>query len=89
MELGPDFHDMRYRLARLLLEGGNALEAREHLARIVDANPELVDARAALGLAQYLSGDPDGARAEWAMVLERRPGHARATAYLSMLGRMA
>jgi len=89
VELGPDFHDMRYRLARLLLEGGNALEAREHLARIVAANPEFVDARAALGLARYLSGDPDGARAEWAMVLQRRPGHARATAYLSMLGRMA
>jgi hypothetical protein len=80
---------MRYRLARLLLESGNALEAREHLARIVSANPEFVDARAALGLARYLSGDPDGARGEWAMVLERRPGHARATAYLSMLGRMA
>jgi len=89
VELGPDFHDMRYRLARLLLEGGNALEAREHLERIVAANPEFVDARAALGLAQYMSGDPDGARAAWALVLERRPGHARATAYLSMLGRMS
>jgi protein O-GlcNAc transferase len=89
VDLGPDFHDVRYRLARLLLERGSALEAREHLERIVTANPEFVDARAALGLAHYLAGDPDAARLEWRAVLERRPGHARATAYLSMLGRMA
>jgi tetratricopeptide (TPR) repeat protein len=87
--LGPDFHDLRYRLARLLLEAGNALAARDHLERIVAANPVFVDARAALGLAHYLAGDPDGARFHWALVLERRPGHARASAYLSMLGRMA
>lgn len=89
VELGPDFHDVRYRLARLLLERGNALEAREHLERIVVSNPQFVDARAALGLALYLAGDPDGAKVQWAAVLQHRPGHARATAYLSMLGRMA
>jgi tetratricopeptide (TPR) repeat protein len=85
---GPDFHDLRYRLARLHLEAGNALVAREHLERILAVNPAFVDARAALGLAHYLAGDPDGARLHWAMVLDRRPGHARATAYLSMLGRI-
>jgi tetratricopeptide (TPR) repeat protein len=89
VELGPDFHDVRYRLARLLLERGSALEAREHLEQIVAANPEFVDARAALGLAHYMGGDPGAAKVEWRAVLERRPGHARATAYLSMLGRMA
>ncbi len=89
VELGPDFHDVRYRLARMLLERGSALDAREHLERIVAANPDFVDARAALGLALYLAGDPDGARQQWAAVVERRPGHTRATAYLSMLGRMA
>jgi hypothetical protein len=80
---------VRYRLARLLLERGSALDAREHLEQIVAANPEFVDARAALGLAHYMGGDPRAARVEWRAVLERRPGHARATAYLSMLGRMA
>lgn len=89
VELGPEFHDVRYRLARLLLESGNPLAAREHLERIVDANPEFVDARAALGLAHYLAGQPDEAKAQWAAVLARRPGNARASAYLSMLGRMA
>jgi tetratricopeptide (TPR) repeat protein len=89
VELGPDFHDVRYRLARLLLESGNALAAREQLEQILAANPRFVDARAALGLSLYLAGDPDGARVQWAAVLERRPDHARASAYLSMLGRMA
>lgn len=89
VELGPDFHDLRYRLARLMLEKGNALDAREHLERIVAANPDFVDARAALGLALYLAGDPEGARQQWSGVLARRPGHTRAAAYLSMLGRMS
>jgi tetratricopeptide (TPR) repeat protein len=86
--LGPDFHDLRYRLARLHLEAGNALVAREHLERILTANPAFVDARAALGLAHYLAGDPEGARYQWRKVLESQPGHTRASAYLSMLGRM-
>lgn len=89
VELGPDFHDLRYRLARLLLEQGSSLEAREHLEKIVEANSEFVDARAALGLAHYMAGDPEAARQEWRAVLDRRPGHTRATAYLSLLGRMA
>lgn len=85
---GPDFHDLRYRLARLHLEAGNALVAREQLERILAANPAFVDARAALGLAHYLAGDPEGARLQWRMVLDRHPGHAPAVAYLSMLGRI-
>lgn len=89
VELGPDFHDVRYRLARLLIEKGNPLAAREHLERILAANPGFVDARASLGLAHYLAGEPDEARAQWAAVLARRPGDTRASAYLSMLGKMA
>lgn len=86
--LGPGFHDLRYRLARLLLEGGHSLEAREELERIVAGNPDFLDAQAALGLARYLSGDAAGAREVWDACLARRPGHARVTAYLSMAGRL-
>jgi tetratricopeptide (TPR) repeat protein len=88
VDLGPAFHDLRYRLARLLLEQGRALEAREHLEQIVAANPGFLDARAGLGLAHYLSGDVDAARAEWAAVVANRPGDARAGVYLAMLGRV-
>src|ERR687894_1685806 len=88
LELGPEFHDLRYRMARLLLEAGRALEAREALEQVVRANPNFVDAEAALGLAHYLSGDADGARDVWQACLTRRPENARVEAYLSMLTRV-
>ena len=87
LELGPEFHDLRYRMARLLLEAGRALEAREELDVVVTARPNFVDAAAALGLAHYLSGDAGGARSVWEECLARRPENARVEAYLAMLER--
>ncbi|MBA3258138.1 MAG: tetratricopeptide repeat protein [Gemmatimonadales bacterium] len=87
LELGPSFHDLRYRMARLLLESGRPLEAREALEHVLAARPNFVDAEAALGLAHYLSGDAIGARQVWKRCLERRPENARVEAYLAMLGR--
>jgi tetratricopeptide (TPR) repeat protein len=87
LELGPEFHDLRFRMARLLLEAGRSLEAREALERILAARPTFVDAEAALGLARYLSGDAAGARDVWQACLARRPENARVEAYLSMLTR--
>jgi tetratricopeptide (TPR) repeat protein len=87
LELGPAFHDLRYRMARLLLEAGRALEAREALEQVLEARPSFVDAQAALGLAHFLSGDADGARNVWEDCLAQRPENARVEAYLSMLSR--
>lgn len=87
VELGPTYHDLRYKLARLLLEAGQALAAREELEQIVAANPDFLDAHASLGLARYLSGDVEGAQATWAACLARRPDSARVSAYLSMASR--
>lgn len=87
LELGPTFHDLRYRLARVLLEAGRALEAREELEQVVAARPGFVDAGAALGLARYLSGDGAGAREVWNATLARRPDNRRVEAYLTMVGR--
>lgn len=89
VELGPTFHDLRYRLARLLIEAGRPLEAREELERIVALQPQLVDAQAALGLAHYLSGDASGAREIWAECLTKHPANARVEAYLAMAQRLA
>ncbi|MGE0443164.1 MAG: tetratricopeptide repeat protein [Gemmatimonadales bacterium] len=89
VSLGPDFHDLRYRLARLLLETGRPLEAREELERIVAVQPQFVDAQAALGLAHYLSGDATGAQEIWARCLTQRPENARVGAYLAMARRLA
>jgi tetratricopeptide (TPR) repeat protein len=80
LELGPAFHDLRYRMARLLLETGRSLDAREELEKVLAANPSFVDAQAALGLARYLSGDAAGAREVWQACLAQRPENARVEA---------
>jgi tetratricopeptide (TPR) repeat protein len=89
LDLGPEFHDLRYRMARVLLEAGRPLEAREALEEVLRARPAFVDAQAALGLARYLSGDAGGAREVWQDCLARRPENARVEAYLAMLERAA
>jgi tetratricopeptide (TPR) repeat protein len=87
LELGPGFHDLRYRMARVMLEAGRPLDARDALEEVVRARPNFVDAQAALGLAHFLSGDGVGARDVWKACLARRPENARVEAYLAMLGR--
>jgi tetratricopeptide (TPR) repeat protein len=88
VELGPGFHDLRLRLARLLLEAGNPLQAREDLEVILEARPEWVDARVQLGMARYLAGDTAGARDTWRACREARPDLERISAYLSMVERI-
>jgi len=87
LELGPAFHDLRYRLARFLLDAGRSLEAREELEAVLQARPGSAEARAALGLACYLAGDVATARNHWERLLANRPDDPRARAYLSMLER--
>lgn len=87
VELGPGFADLRHRLARLLLDAGRALEAREELERILVDHPNQHEVQASLGLAHYLGGDPAGARAVWDACLAHRPEDARVVAYLAMLRR--
>lgn len=87
IELGPTFADLRYRLARLLLETGHVLEGRDELERVVRDRPNFLAAQAALGLARYLSGDAGGAEEIWHKVLEKRPADARVEAYLAMMER--
>lgn len=88
LSLGPDFHDLRYRLGRHLVAGGRYLEACEELERVLRVRPGFDEARAALGLARYLSGDTDGARAVWRACRERSPDDARVDAYLAMVQRV-
>ena len=87
--LAPAFADLRYRLARLLLEGNNPLEARVELERVLKERPGFIDAHASLGLAHYLAGDAQAARTVWRACLERQPENSRVEAYLAMLDRAA
>jgi tetratricopeptide (TPR) repeat protein len=85
--LGPTFHDLRYRLARMLLETGRSLDAREELEKVVAARPQSSDARATLGLACYASGDAASAGAVWREFKRDFPDDTRAGAYLALLER--
>jgi tetratricopeptide (TPR) repeat protein len=87
VELGPAFIDLRYRLARLMLDAGNPLGAREELDRVLQARPGFVEAQASLGLAYYLSGDAAEARKVWRDALDRQPENSRVEAYLAMMDR--
>jgi len=87
LALGPAFHDLRYKLGRLLLHAGRALDAREHFEIIVRARPAYLDAAAMLGLACYLAGDGLGAKQVWEACRERRREDPRVEAYLAMLAR--
>ena len=89
LELGPNYHDLRLQLGRLLLDAGRTLEAREALAVVADARPDMTDARSALGLACYLSGDASTARSIWQALAQEDPEDRRVAAYLSMLKRSA
>ena len=89
MRLGPSYHDLRYRLGRLLLDAGRSLEAREELQIAADARPGSLPNQLALGLACYVSGDAVSARAIWEKILAEHPDDTRATAYLAMLNRGA
>lgn len=87
LALGPGFHDLRYKLGRLLLQAGRTLEAREEFEIIVRDRPNFLDAAAMLGLACYLAGDGLAARRVWEDCHARRPEDPRIEAYLAMLAR--
>lgn len=89
LALGPTYHDLRYRLGRILLDAGRTLEARDVLEEVAAERPKSADAKATLGLACYLSGDPDAARDAWTALRREHPGDPRAEAYLAMLARAA
>jgi tetratricopeptide (TPR) repeat protein len=89
VQLGPAFYDLRYRLARMLLEAGRALEAREELETIVSGHPDYPDAIALLGLAHYLGGDAGAARDIWNSCRSRWPENPRVHAYLAMAERLS
>jgi len=89
LELGPAFHDLRYRLGRYLLDSGRSLEAREELEQVVGARKGSTEARCAYALACYLSGDSLTAAEQLDIVLGNHPDHVRAKAYRELLDRAA
>lgn len=89
LELAPDFHDLRLRMARHMIDAGRTLEARDELQAVVDARPDLIDAQATFGLACYLSGEWATAQRILEHLLREAPEDPRVRAYLSMIERGA
>ena len=87
LRLGPTFHDLRYRLAQMLLEVGRSLEAREELEILAAAKPHARKIHSTLGLAYYVSGETSRAEAVWTALCEKHPDDNRVRAYLAMLKR--
>jgi tetratricopeptide (TPR) repeat protein len=85
--LRPQFLDIRNKLARTVLELGDAAAAEEELRKVLEMRPAFVAARANLGLALFRRGEVDGAEAEWRRCLAQQPGNAQVAAYLGMLER--
>ena len=87
LRLGPTFHDLRYRLARMLLEAGRSLEALEELETLAVAKPGAKDIQSTMGLACYVSGETGRAEEIWTGIQQEHPDDSRTRAYLAMLKR--
>lgn len=87
LELAPNFHDLRLRMARHMIDAGRTLEARDELQIVVDARPDMVDAQATFGLACYLSGEWATAQRVLDHLLREAPEDPRVRAYMSLLER--
>jgi tetratricopeptide (TPR) repeat protein len=87
LELRPAFADLRLELARTRLEAGDAAAAGAELDAVLAKTPNWLDAMLLRGLAAYLSGELDQAKAVWERASERHPEEPRLETYRSMLAR--
>lgn len=87
LDLRPGFADLRLELARTLLDAGHPEEAGLELDEILRTRPHWLDAMLLRGLAAYLAGNLDLAKAVWEGASERHPEEPRLETYRSMLAR--
>ena len=87
LSMRPAFADLRLELARTLLEVGSFDAAVAEVETILQGRPEWVEAMLLRGLAAYLAGDYNEAKAVWEDASERHPDEPRLETYRSMLAR--
>jgi len=87
LELRPTFADLRLALARTRLEAGDAAAAAADIDAVLEMSPTWLDAMLLRGLAAYLSGELDQAKAIWDGASERHPEEPRLDTFRSMLAR--
>lgn len=81
--------DVNLLVARLLLQSGGAVEARERLAALARLRPDDADVGYFLGIALRDGGDQDGALSHFQQFVRRYPGHAGGCEALAVLQRNA
>ena len=85
LEIRSHFHDIRVRLAQVLLQLQQPAEAATELRKVLEINPRFVAARLDLGLAFFRLNDREAAAREWRIVAEDQPNSPQVRAYLAML----
>jgi tetratricopeptide (TPR) repeat protein len=85
LELRPQFHDIRNKLAQALLDVGDLDSAEDQLQTALAGNPRYLPARLNLGLVFYRRGDLAAAAREWHECRTLEPDNPQPRAYLAML----
>ena len=85
LDIRPNFHDIRVRLAEVLLNMKQTGEAAAELRKVLEINPRFIAARLALGLAYYRLGDRGAAALEWNVAHGQDPDNAQVRAYMALL----
>jgi tetratricopeptide (TPR) repeat protein len=85
LRIAPSYHDIRMRLAQVLLDAKELPAAIDELELVVRLSPELIAGWLTLGLAYLSLGDEAKAANAWQAVLKQSPDHPRAKAYLRLV----
>jgi tetratricopeptide (TPR) repeat protein len=85
LEIRGHFHDIRVRLAQVLLQLQQPADAAAELRKVLEVNPRFLAARLDLGLAYFRLGERDAAEREWQAARDLHPENPQMRAYLAML----
>jgi tetratricopeptide (TPR) repeat protein len=82
----PNAPEVLFAMGKLQLDGGDPRRAAENLRRCIEVNPMFPSAWYWLGIANYRSGDRDGAEQAFRRQLAIVPGHAESLTWLRLIG---
>ncbi|MBI4410883.1 MAG: tetratricopeptide repeat protein [Deltaproteobacteria bacterium] len=84
LDLCPNFHDIRAKLAVALREEGKKEQALKELQRIVREKADYAEAHIQLGITLYSMGRKKEARLTWEKIAKKQPNHQLVKIYLRL-----